>query len=117
MISIEYCKGGEAVSDFEVEQWFPKILEYAQLPTWVNGAISTTPPLDRIRQAIAEGELDHNKVCFVFNGKEIKVNQYGAVQDWTNGFCDTGVKISEKILRAAMKTRKIERNKALDELQ
>ncbi len=100
MIDIEYCKSGESVSDFEVEEWFSQILEDIQMVQDISiyRSVSTTLPIDRVRAAILEGELDYKNVRFVFKDKIIKSNEYGALSEWPDGFCDVGLKLIEKIL-------------------
>jgi predicted ATPase len=45
--------------------------------------------------------------------REVKVNEYGAILDWPEGFFDQSTQEAEDILRAAMKKRRAERNEGL----
>ncbi len=112
MITIEYCEDGEAVSDFNVDRWFKSVVNATKDPFESayrpNDKVSTTPPIDRVRVAIANGELSCEDVNFIFNGKIIKSNEYGALSEWPDGFCDVGLKLIEKILTGREKY--IERN-------
>jgi predicted ATPase len=41
--------------------------------------------------------------------REVKVNEYGAILDWPEGFFDQSPREAEDILKAAMKKRRAER--------
>jgi predicted ATPase len=43
--------------------------------------------------------------------KEVRINEYGAVMDWPEGFFDQSQQEAEAILRAAAKKRKTQREK------
>lgn len=45
------------------------------------------------------------------NFREVKVNEYGAILDWPEGFFDQSTQEAEEILRAAMEKRRAEKNK------
>jgi len=68
----------------------------------------------RFRIASAEGEFltDNAKIYFVekpgLNStfREVKINEYGAIVDWPDGFFDQGQRQAEEILRAAALKRK-----------
>jgi hypothetical protein len=93
-LRIYYQKNGKAVSDFEIEEWFdnlrpwwekePKPTDNASL----NVYVSTSPPIWRVLLAIVEDELDCNEVVFIFEGKELRSDPYGAMKDWPKGFCE-----------------------------
>ena len=59
--------------------------------------------------------IDNLKVYFVektggsSNFREVKVNEYGAILEWPEGFFDQSPQEAEDILRAAMKKRRAER--------
>ena len=72
--------------------------------------ISTSCPFSAIRLAIVEGLIKPEEVEFYFRGKIIKINRFGAITDWPDGFCDIEGDYAEKILRKAVAMRKAERN-------
>ena len=77
--------------------------------------------IDRIRRRIAGATDDvwkeAAKVYFVEQKpegstfREVKINKYGAIEDWPEGFFDQGPEESEAILRAAVKKRRADREK------
>ncbi|EQB15097.1 AAA family ATPase [Sphingobium lactosutens] len=77
--------------------------------------------IDRLRFRIAAAEgnalTDQAKIYFVEKPgaastfREIKVNEYGAITDWPEGFFDQSQQQAEEILKAAALKRKVTRNK------
>lgn len=115
MLKFEYCKEGKAISDFDISDFIKYVMDCLNDPIIkdMTFKISTTPPFEAIRLAIVEGKIDFNKIQFLFQGKIITINKYGAIMDWPNGFCDISGITSEKILRGAMNMRNFERNHPL----
>ncbi len=74
--------------------------------------------LDRLRYRVALEHGTENPVLghlkFYFSNKkdglstfrEVEVNEYGAIEDWPEGFFDDSLKVSELIMRAAIRKRK-----------
>jgi len=108
MITIEYCAEGEPVSDFEYRDWLEKIKNYPD----GHFQVSTTIPIQAVRLAVARGVLPHQGVCFLYESKIIRVNEYGAILDWPPGFADVDTYHAEEILRTAMARRRRERSQA-----
>ena len=106
MIIIEYCEHGTSVSDFNYSDWIYNVKKTTQNHTF---CVSTQLPIDLVRLAIVRGELNHSDVTFLYCGHYFQANEYGAIQDWPEGFCDRITGVSEDILRCAMKKRKQER--------
>ncbi len=78
--------------------------------------------IDRLRLRIAmaspESELNrYAKIYFVekpsqvSSFREVKINEYGAISEWPEGFFDQSSEEAEKIMRAASKKRKANREK------
>lgn len=111
MIIIEYCDGGEAVSDFVCGNWLYKVLHVPTDPAFYDHVfqVSTSLPIYLVRRAIATGKLSHQLVTFLFGDHKFQANRYGAIMGWPMGFCDMEIHVAEDILRAAMKLRKEER--------
>jgi len=112
MLTIEYCESGKSISDFDIESWVDYIVKVKDLN--LRFKVSTSLPIDAIRLAIVQGRLDYRKVVFAFEDKTMQVNEFGALLNWSNGFCDKGVRYAEKILRHAVSMRKAERKMKKD---
>ena len=77
--------------------------------------------IDRLRFRIASAEkeplTDNAKIYFVEKPgsnstfREVKINEYGAIVDWPDGFFDQSQRQAEEILRAAALKRKRTRDK------
>lgn len=77
--------------------------------------------IDRLRFRIAAAEgnalTDQAKIYFVEKPgaastfRDVKVNEYGAITDWPEGFFDQSQQQAEEILKAAALKRKVTRNK------
>ena len=105
MITIEYAGNGFAVNDFLAEQWLRDLLSWDPARDH-HSVISSSLPIALVREAIAKGNLSHDKVTFVFEGRSFQANEYGSIPDWPRGFCDKEIACSERILRAAMDRRR-----------
>lgn len=103
MLIIEYCKEGIPVNDFEVEEVFDTI---RRLQDGTLCQFSTENIFLRIRYAIVCGNEPYQEWRFRFEGKDITINEYGAVQLWPKGFLEYEVTKAEQILTEAMKKHK-----------
>jgi len=108
MIYIEYRFDNPAHSDFDTESDYELLLQAYRAGEDVRILSSTSPIFYRIRLGIVSGEIDCNDVIFTFGDHTIKVNRFGAISDWPEGFCDLEISLSEKILATAMKKKKKE---------
>jgi hypothetical protein len=106
-VTLEYSSSGVAVSDFEIESVYDVIRGHIRHHTSAWMIFSTSLIFDRVRAAIAEGEISHEDIQFLCPAPaesndaytEVAVNQYGAIIDWPREFCHTG--FSNRILTAA----------------
>lgn len=103
MITMEYCAEGTAVSDWDVEVVFGVLAAPPRGDARIK--YSTANIFHRVRQGIAEEEVDHRHVLFVFDGQSVVVNEYGMIHDWPRGFLSNG-DVHSKILRAGVYKRK-----------
>ena len=94
-ISIEYSPDGQAISDFEVEDWANDIVKESMTPLSnftgervIGRRVSTALAIHQIRAFIKQGKLNHSEVIFVHNGLELKPDKDGRLENWPNGFCD-----------------------------
>jgi len=120
MIRVEYTRlyNSVAISDFEVENEYRNFVRNYD---WYRACwrptddyqdtyyYATSNIITRIRVGIAEGELDASKIMFHYNGLDFQANEYGAIPNWPEGFCDTEFKLCERLVRAATAKRKAKR--------
>ena len=95
MITIIYCAEGEAVSDFGVEEWWAKVQAYGGN---VLLRVSTTPPIDRVRVAVCEGDLLPEDVEIEYKGRIQHPDSDGRLAWWPKGFCDIAMRLLERLL-------------------
>lgn len=119
VVVFEYSSKGLPVNDFEVKQLADEYVKY--INGWLNYKdhspvfyYSTSNIFMALKLKVALGELDHNSIIFRYNGKYIHINEYGAIPDWPDGFCDIDTQIAEDTLRAAMARRRVELFEAED---
>lgn len=108
----EYSPKGIAVSDFEVKQLANEYVRYITGLLNYDGespifSYSTSNIFFALKEKVAIGELDHNSILFRFNGKDIPINEYGAIIDWPDGFCDLETSLAESTQRAAQARRRM----------
>lgn len=103
MVRIEYSASGTAVSDFDVASHLERVERNLRTPHDTYMVFSTENIIETIRAEVAEGKISHKEICFVFKGEEIQMNEYGRINDWPAGFCDTVEEAIARILNAAHK--------------
>lgn len=97
MITIIYHKNGRAVADAGAEKFVRNLKDSTSI------MISTENVIHAARALVVEEGLE---VEFIFNGKTVEHNEYGAIHDWPKDFCDFNGNWSFRILDEAMKKRK-----------
>ncbi len=108
MIVMEYVSTGMKVSDFEVEELYETLK--AMSPEYeYNLMFSTANIFNRLRQGIAEEEIDHANVVFMFEGQALAINKYGMIVDWPKNFLALSADMAYKTMRAASNRRIAER--------
>lgn len=103
VITIEYTPAGPAIPDHQVMTTVEQALATG-MPIWT----STFQVINAARVLIAEG-LSPEAIRFVFRGKQVVCNKYGAILDWPEGFGDHGSEFAERTLRAAILQKRRER--------
>jgi len=114
----EYSPKGIAVPDFEVKQLVTEYVKYIdkhlKYDGWANYHeespvffYSTSNIFFALKERVAIGELSCDSLIFRFNGKDIPINEYGAIIDWPDGFCDLETSLAESTLRAASARRRV----------
>jgi hypothetical protein len=109
MLTVEYTREGTPVNDFTYINWVYKVLHYKNSDKVF--CVSTSIAITAVRLEIVKGNLDCSKVVFKFGDKLLYANEYGAITNWPQGFCDTETRLCEEILRLAMAKKKTEVNK------
>ena len=89
MVIIEYCKTGEAISDFKCKSFVEKIRDYSIIST-VDKVfpISTENVIPFIRSAILRGEINKDKIKFLFEGETLTLDDNAMFDKNLEGFCD-----------------------------
>jgi hypothetical protein len=105
MITIKYYPNRTrgAVPDGFVEGYYERIKKASEDDQTTIITLATDNVIYRVRAGIAEGDFDHSRVTFVFEGKSFQTNQYGMIDDWPDGFCDFQGTMCERILEADVK--------------
>jgi hypothetical protein len=103
MITIEYCKDGEKISDFEYEEWFEKNKEWFEenmdpFNMDVEFKVSTSLIFYYIRVLVAEGKILHNKVQFKMDENIIKIDKAGHMHNNPHDFLSQPFDLSMRIL-------------------
>lgn len=98
MITIDYTGIGTPWSDFNYDLFVELVKDYIRIGRTVTLKVSTTPPIDGVRLAVAKGEISPDNVQFMFKDQIIRVNRYGRVYNCPEGFLDCRDKIIEQLL-------------------
>jgi len=97
MITIIYKKDGDAIADCLAEACVRSLHDGDTL------VISTENVIHAARALVVE---EGREIKFIFDGKEVECNEYGAILDWPVGFCDFNGRWVTRILSEAMAKRK-----------
>lgn len=107
MIKFEYSNFGKPVNDFYVDDYVDSIIkDYKKGDAFPIYHFSSSNVFTRLRLAIVNGDISYNEVVFVFEGKDLIINQYGTINNWPNGFCDSETRDCGKILKLAIEKKK-----------
>jgi hypothetical protein len=98
MITIEYTKEGEAVSDFGCDDYVNIIRNDILDGENSEYDVSTSIVILAIRAAIARGELDFTKIQFKFDDHILHPDKDGRMEYWPRGFCDIDLNFMDDIL-------------------
>lgn len=91
MITIEYNKKGIAISDHAVNDYILSLSKNEKV------VVSTENVIHAAILLYLDGKIDKPK--FMFEGKEVIVNKYGAIHQWPDGFSDFQMNCVTKTLR------------------
>ena len=73
----------------------------------VKVIIGTTLLIDLFRCAVAEGEIEHTKIKFLFKEETFDIDKCGRCKTWPKGFGDFEINVLEKLLECADKEREL----------
>lgn len=105
MTTIEYDTiDGQMIADGNAEDFALSLLSSGS-----SYAKVSTANVIHAARALA---VEHNfQVEFIFEGKTITPNEYGAILDWPKGFCDKTLNWTSRVLTFAVRKRKEENEK------
>jgi hypothetical protein len=110
MLTIIYdAEKGEAIPDGLTKKYVDRfVLQAKDLPANLVTTVSSSLVVDEFRLRVVRGEIHPKAIKFVFEGKDIWVEDDGRLASWPLGFCDHVSNTLREIAQA-----KRERNKAL----
>ena len=118
MITFTYDPiSGRAIPDGMVEVEYKLLMRLKDAGMPLMTKFSTENIFTYIRLQIDLGNLDCNDVEFSYNGEVFRANEYGAIPDWPNGFCDYNIGLCEQILTTTMKKYKKKEEEAKAKFQ
>ena len=98
MLTVEYCKEGLAVSDFDAVQFVREMFQEQDGPTEFQ--VSTSAVIQQIRLEVARKDIAPEVIQFKYNGQILTINEFGYVMpSYPDGFADADMRISEDIMR------------------
>lgn len=105
MIKIEFCPQGEAVSDWELANWFERnsisyFASNADKAAYVQ--TSSTLAIKWVRLAILRREIPASGVTFVYMGEEQVPDDNAMVKFSNPNFANADEQLLEKLLDAIM---------------
>ncbi|MEK4006411.1 hypothetical protein [Paenibacillus sp. FSL H3-0333] len=102
MITINYCKEGTPIPDYDAEEWLESWLTFKDDQVY---NVSTENIVSWVRVYLAEEKLSTQDVRLQFDGKNIEINDYAVITNWPDGFCDFSEETAFRIIRATRKRR------------
>lgn len=95
MKTVVYCKEGESVNDFRLDQW---VKDFIAAEDGSVFKVGTSILFDLIRLYIARGDISYDSTVFEFDGQTIHIDNRGTLERWPVGFCDRWETILEEII-------------------
>lgn len=108
MITINYCKNGIPMSDFEARQYVSNIIkEFHEFKTTFNIETSSENVVNSFRLAIVEDKISINEIIFKYENNVLQLTEYGTFETFPKGFIDINTSIARYIVKAqSIKRRK-----------
>lgn len=98
MITVEYTSLGLPVSDFMCETFFQDILDTIKTDKNKYFSVSSGIAIERIRVGIAEGDINHKDVTFMFKEKKFQTDEHGRIEQWPKDFCEVFSEYLDRML-------------------
>ena len=106
MYYICYNCGGEAISDFSIEDRIDTLIRSHRHNQEVIRSVSNSLFIHAFRARIAKGEIDHKDVTFIHGyydgtslyGIALHPDKTGRIDKWPDGFCDRFDKYMEILI-------------------
>lgn len=92
---------GGAVTDEQSEQLYQIAYDCVRVGMPFTFTCSSENFFNRLRVGIAEGQLNHSLVVFVYQGVKFHANKYGAVHDWPRDMLEYSIQMCERIIEGA----------------
>ena len=79
-ISLEYCKEGKPISDFELDKWLEKLIgEFNNASSSIRVKVCNETVIERSLLLITRGVLEFNQLVFIVDGKTLHLNEFGSI--------------------------------------
>ncbi len=88
MLTIEYCKTGEACNDFELNIKANMIIQLYKAGKLSEYRTSSELLVTALRVLILRKEISHEEIEFLYNSRIMIANVEGRLDYWPDGFCD-----------------------------
>ncbi|NIA10712.1 MAG: hypothetical protein GWP10_13540 [Nitrospiraceae bacterium] len=97
---IEYDPiNGESVPDGEIKEWLKNKIDLAsELESELNVVTSTSLIIEEARAMIHEHTLSSKDIVFKYKGEMLYSDEFGKLDYWPAGFCDTFEKILDRLI-------------------
>lgn len=96
---------GLSVPDGKIAEFVDDTIEQLQLVD-INLVIGSEMIMDCFRLRAVQDKISIDDIHIRFNDLEIKITDKGQFAPWPNGFCDTGVKVIQNILKTRIRRMK-----------
>lgn len=98
MITIEYCKDGTPISDFEMDEFVNDIKKLIENNVTKTLKISNELVIRYIQFEILKNEIDYRNIVLKFEGKIIEFDEDGIMKDYPVNLLTVYVDICTKII-------------------
>lgn len=117
MLTVEYCKEGEVVSDFDVVSFVQNIIQDLKQGVDKEIKVSTSDVIHQIRLKVAQGGIRYDDIQFKYKDEILIVDKDGRMPHYPQGFADIDMDICDGIMNANVKTYEEDRKEILLKMQ
>ena len=107
MLTINYTKTGTSVGDNAAENLVCRVAMYDNFRLDISSGIVVTV----VQALVAEGKI--RDIRLEFEGEPVAINEYGAICNRPDGFCDLDNLLAERTLIAASRRHRLRLNQEL----